>query len=85
MKRFDRRKRLLSQKRKGSFDPNQYYLERDKNSRALRKIRVLLRKMEPVSLVLKSIVPKILTLSPSIKERDLFFNTPITALISSDP
>jgi hypothetical protein len=51
MKRFDRRKRLLSQKRKGSFDPNQYYLERDKNSRALRKIRVLLRKMEPVALV----------------------------------
>ena len=51
MKRFDRRKRLLAQKRDGAFDPNQYYLERDKNSRALRKIRVLLRKMEPVSLV----------------------------------
>lgn len=51
MNRFDRRKRLLGQKRKGCFDPNQYYLERDKNSRALRKIRVLLRKMEPVALV----------------------------------
>lgn len=51
MKRFDRRKRLLAQKRNGAFDPNQYYLERDKNSRALRKIRVLLRKMEPVSLM----------------------------------
>ena len=51
MKRFDRRKRLLAQKRNGAFDPNQYYLERDINSRALRKIRVLLRKMEPVSLV----------------------------------
>lgn len=51
MKRFDRRKRLLGQKRNGCFDPNQYYLERDKNSRTLRKIRVLLRKMEPVTLV----------------------------------
>lgn len=50
MNRIDRRKRLLSQKKQGCFDPNQYYLERDQNSRVLRKIRVLLRKMEPVIL-----------------------------------
>jgi hypothetical protein len=51
MNRFERRKRLLSQKAQGCFDANQYYLERDENSRVLRKLRVLLRKMEPVSLV----------------------------------
>lgn len=51
MHRLDRRIRLLRGKRDGAFDPNQYYLERAFRARAARKVRLMLRRMQPVILI----------------------------------
>ncbi len=51
MHRLDRRIRILRGKRSGAFDTNQYYLERAFRARVARKLRVFLRRMEPVVLV----------------------------------
>lgn len=49
--RLDRRLALLRGKRQGSFDPDQYYLERAVRARTARRVRVLLRRGLPVVLV----------------------------------
>jgi hypothetical protein len=49
--RLDRRIALLRGKRRGAFDPDQYYVERAVRARVARKMRICLRRMEPVALV----------------------------------
>lgn len=49
--RLDRRLALLRGKRQGSFDKDQYYLERALRARTARHVRVLLRRGLPVVLV----------------------------------
>lgn len=51
MHRLDRRLRILRGKRNGAFDPNQYYLERAARARIARKVRLHLRRMDPVVLI----------------------------------
>lgn len=49
--RLDRRLAILRGKREGAFDRDQYYLEHAERARAARKVRSLLRRMQPVTLV----------------------------------
>jgi len=51
MNRITRRHKLLREKRNGCFHPSQYYLEGDLHARALRKIRVSVRRMQPLTIV----------------------------------
>jgi len=51
MHRLDRRIRILRGKRNGAFDPDQYYLEKAFRARAARKVRLMLRRMQPVILI----------------------------------
>lgn len=49
--RLERRTAILRGKREGSFDRDQYYLERAARARIARKARTRLRRMQPVVLV----------------------------------
>lgn len=49
--RLDRRIAILRGKRISAFDPDQIYLEKAVRSRAARQVRVLIRRMQPVTLV----------------------------------
>jgi hypothetical protein len=49
--RLERRTAILRGKRAGSFDRDQYYLERAVRARVARKARIRLRRMEPLVLV----------------------------------
>ncbi|MBW1877973.1 MAG: hypothetical protein JRI25_04030 [Deltaproteobacteria bacterium] len=51
MHRLDRRIRILRGKRSGAFDPDQYYLEKAFRARAARKVRLMLRRQQPVILI----------------------------------
>jgi hypothetical protein len=51
MNRLERRLRILRDKRQGSFDPEQHYLESALRGRTARKVRTHLRRMEPVILL----------------------------------
>jgi len=51
MHRFERRLHILRAKRKGAFDPDQHYLEKARRGCVARKVRVLLRQMQPVVLI----------------------------------
>ena len=49
--RLDRRLVLLRGKRSGAFDPNQRFYEAAQRTRMARQLRVLLRRMQPVTIV----------------------------------
>lgn len=49
--RLDRRLAILRGKREGAFDRDQYYLEQAERARVSRKVRSLLRRMQPLTLV----------------------------------
>ncbi len=51
MNRLERRLRILRDKRMGSFDPEQHYLETALRGRTARRVRTNLRRMEPVILL----------------------------------
>ncbi len=51
MNRLERRLQILREKRLGSFDPEQYYLETALRGRTARRVRTDLRRMEPVILL----------------------------------
>ena len=50
MNRLDRRLTILRGKRKGAFDPDQYWFERARRDRLARRVRTRLRRMQPVIL-----------------------------------
>ena len=50
MNRLERRTVVLRGKRRGAFDPDQYWLERAQRTRVARKVRARLRQMQPVVL-----------------------------------
>ncbi len=51
MNRLERRLRILRDKRQGTFDPEQHYLETALRGRTARRVRTNLRRMEPVILL----------------------------------
>lgn len=51
MHRLDRRIRILRDKRRGCFDVDQRYLDQAVRARAARRVRLALRRMQPVVLV----------------------------------
>jgi hypothetical protein len=51
MNRLERRLRILRDKRLGSFDPEQHFLESALRGRTARRVRANLRRMEPVILL----------------------------------
>lgn len=51
MQRLDRRIRILRGKRQGAFDPDQHFLGQAFRARAARKVRLHLRRQQPVILI----------------------------------